>query len=154
MRILSAGFHLFIAYPATEEVPNRDLKSRVLTLSQGRTIPDIWTYKQAYQLQENSQEGSLLAQFNGKFGIADVIGYYDCGTEDLHGSTTRLSNGAQFWNLFSEKNSRVRKPEERRLQCIGLSGEGIALIDLDDNDGGIPSPSELLESILHGIIGK
>ena len=154
MRIFSAGFHLFITYPATEEVPHRDLESRVLTLSQGKSIPDILTYKQVYQLQGHSQEGLLLAQFNGKFGIADVIGYYDCGTEDLHGSTTRLSNGAQFWNLFSEKNAPERKPEERQLQCIGLSGEGKALIDISDNDGGIPSPSELLESILHGIIGK
>ena len=154
MRILSAGFQLFIAYPATEEVLHRDLESRVLTLSQGKSIPDILTYKQSYQLRRHSQESPLFAQFNGKFGIADVIGYYDCGTEDLHGSTTRLWNGAQFWNLFSEKNSRERKPEERRLQCVGLSGEGIDLIDLGDNDGGMPSPGELLETILHGIIGK
>ena len=126
----------------------------MLTLSQGKPIPDVLTYKQAYQLRGHSGEGMLLAQFHGKFGIGDVIGYYDCGTGDLHGSTTRLLNDAQFWNLFSEKKSPERKPEERQLQCIALSGEGKALIDLKDNDGGIPSPGELLESILHGIIGK
>ena len=154
MRILSAAFHLFLAYPATEEVPSPDLESRVLKLSKGNSIPDKFTYKQSYQLQRHSQEGPLLAQFNGKFGIADVIGYYDCETEDLHGSTTRLSNAAQFWNLFSEKNPSERKPEERHLHCIGLSGEGNALIDLEDKVGGIPSPGELMEIILHGIIGK
>ena len=49
---------------------------------------------------------------------------------------------------------RCHEPEERGLQCIALSGEGKALVDLDNSDGGKPSPGELLESILHAIIGK
>ena len=88
---------------------------------------------------------------------ADVIGYHDCGTEDPHGSTKRLLNGAEFWRVFDQQDlpeGRRHGPEERGLQCIVLSGEGKALVDLHNTDGGTPSPGELLESILHAIIGK
>ena len=66
-------------------------------------------------------------------------------------------NDAEFWNIFEQNDypeSRLHEPEERGLQCIALSGEGKALIDLRDADGGTPSPGELLETILHAIIGK
>jgi hypothetical protein len=123
----------------------------MLTLSKEGHIPDSLIYKQTYQVEGYSQEGPLFSRFNGQFGITDVIGYYDCGAEDPHGSTARLLKGAEFWTLFEQ--SRSHEPEERGLQCIALSGEGKALIDLHIT-GGTPSPSELLESILHAIIGK
>jgi hypothetical protein len=66
-------------------------------------------------------------------------------------------NGAEFWGVFEEQDlpeRRRHEPEERGLQCIALSGEGKALVDLYNTDGGTPSPGELLESILHAIIGK
>jgi len=127
----------------------------MLTLSGVGDIPDSFIYKQTYQVEGRSQEGPLLSQFSGEFGIADIIGYHNCETGDRHGSTTRLSNGARFWNVFGqEKISRDKQPEERQLQCIALSGEGKVLVDVNDKDQGIPSPSELLESILHAIIGK
>ena len=155
MRILSAALHLFIACPAINWVPHPNMKSRTLTLAQGITdLPSTLTYKLTYQIKGHSREGPLLSQFNGQFGIADVIGYHECGTEDPHGSTSRLLNDAEFWRVFEQKDGRRHEPEERGLQCIALSGEGMALVDLHKTDGGKPSPSELLESILHAIIGK
>jgi hypothetical protein len=133
------------------------MESRTLTLSNGVTqIPDELTYKLTYPVKGQSQEGPLFSQFHGQFGIADVIGYHECGAEDPHGSTSRLLNGAKFWRVFEQKDhpDRRHEPEERRLQCIALSGKGEALIDLQNPNGGIPSPGELLESILHAIIGK
>jgi len=129
----------------------------MLTLSGVDHIPDWLTYKRTYQIKGHSQEGLLLSQFNGQFGIADVIGYHDCGTEDPHGSTRRLLNGAEFWRVFEQQDlpeGRRHEPEERELPCIALSGEGKVFVDLYNTDGGTPSPGELLESILHAIIGK
>jgi hypothetical protein len=157
MRILSAGLLLFIAFPAMEDTPPQELESRMLTLSGGDHLPDKLIYKQTYQIKGSSHEGPLFSQFIGQFGIADVIGYYECGPEDAHGSTRRLLNNAEFWNVFGKQDlpeGERHEPEERGLQCIALSGEGMALVDLDNADGGTPSPGELLESILHAIIGK
>ena len=129
----------------------------MLTLSGVDHLPDELTYKQTYQIKGNSQEGPLFSQFNGQFGIADVIGYYDCEPEDPHGSTRHLLNDAEFWRVFEQQDlpeGRRHGPEERGLQCIVLSGEGKALVDLHNTDGGTPSPGELLESILHAIIGE
>jgi len=153
MRILSAGLHLFIAYPAVDTLPRPDVESRMLTLSGVDHLPDKLTYKQSYQIKGHSHEGPLFSQFTGQFGIADVLGYHECGTEDPHGSTMRFLNGAKFWDVFG-KEDRCHEPEDRGLHCIVLSGEGKALVDLDNPDEGAPSPGELLESILHAIIGK
>jgi hypothetical protein len=157
VRILSAGLHLFIAYPATENIPQHDMESRMLTLSGVDHLPDKLTYKQTYQIKGHSQEGPLFSQFYGQFGIADIIGYHECGPEDPHGSTRRLFNGAEFWRVFDQQDlpqDKDPKPEERGLQSIAISGEGKALVDLNNTDGGTPSPGELLESILHAIIGR
>jgi hypothetical protein len=116
-------------------------------------LPDRLIYKQTYQIKGRSREGPLLSQFYGQFGIADVIGYYECGPEDPHGSTSRLLNDAKFWGVFGQPD-RGHEPEERGLQCIATSGEGKALVDPNNTNGGTPSPGELLESILHAIIGK
>jgi hypothetical protein len=156
MRILGAGLHLFIAYPVVPNIADHNMESRTLTLAQGISdLPDKLTYKLTYQVKGQSQEGLLLSEFNGYFGIADVIGYHDCGTEDPHGSTSRLSNSAEFWSLFPQNLSggSPPEPEDRGLQCIAFSAEGKAFLDVDI-EGGVPSPSELLESILHAIIGE
>lgn len=120
-------------------------------------IPDRMTYKLTYPTKGHPQEGPLLSQFYGQFGIADVIGYYNCRPEDPHGSTRGLLNNAKVWSLFKQQDpfhGRCREFEERGLHCIAFSGKGKALIDLSNTDGGIPSPGELLECILHAIIGK
>jgi hypothetical protein len=157
MRILSAALHLFIACPAINWVPHPNMKSRTLTLAPGISVlPDTLTYKLAYQVKGHSREGQLLSQFNGQFGIADIVGYHECGTEDPHGSTLRFFNGAEFWSVFEQNYppGKRHEPEDRGLQCIALSGEGQALVDLHNSDGGTPSPVELLETILHAIIGE
>jgi hypothetical protein len=157
MRILGAGLHLFIAYPAAKNTVAHNMESRMLTLAPGvQTLPDKLTYKLTYQVKGQSQEGPLLSEFNGQFGIADVIGYHICGTEEPHGSTGRLFNNAEFWSAFEQKGLSGGSPpipEERGLECIAFSSEGKAFLDVDI-DGGIPSPGELLESILHAIIGE
>jgi hypothetical protein len=157
MRILGAGHHLFIAYPVVQDITDHNMESRRLTLAPGlKTLPDKLTYKLTYQVKGQSQEGPLLAEFNGQFGIADVIGFYTCGAEEPHGSTDRLFNDAKFWSLFSQKGlsrGSPPEPEDRGLQCIALSAGGRAFVDVDI-EGGVPSPSELLESILHAIIGE
>jgi hypothetical protein len=157
MRILSAGLHLFIAYPAAKDIPQHELESRMLTLSGVDHLPDKLTYKQTFQIKGHSQEGPLFSQFHGQFGIADIIGYDECGPEDPHGSVRRLFNDVEFWRVFGRQDlpkCRRHERERRGLQCIALSGEGKALVDLHNPDGGTPSPGELLECILHAIIGK
>lgn len=128
----------------------------MLTLSGVEHIPNRITYKETYSAKGRSQEGQLLSRFHGQFGIADVIGYHNCGPEDPHGSTHRLLNNAEVWRVFKLPKGRrqLENPEERGLQCIAISGEGKALVDPRITDDGTPSPGELLESILHGIIGK
>jgi hypothetical protein len=142
----------------------------MLSLAKGITqIPDRLTYKQTCPIKGHSQEGPLLTQLIGQFGIVDVIGYYICGTEEPHGSTGPFLVNAEVWDVLKGQvcgeadeqdllegglTPQCHKPEERGLQCIALSGEGTALVDPHNTDGGIPSPGELLESILHAIIGK
>ena len=76
-----------MAYPAAKDIPQRAPESWMLTLSGVDHLPDKLTYKQTYQIKGHSQEGSLFSQFNGQFGIADVIGYHECGPKDPHGSS-------------------------------------------------------------------
>ena len=159
MRILGAGLHLFIAYPAVDDIQGHNMESRTLTLAEGvEILPDKLIYKLTYQVKGKSQEGPLFSQFYGQFGICDVIGFYTCEAEDPHGSTSRLFNDAQYWDVFERKslpedNSSSPEPEDRGLQCIAFSGEGRAFLD-SKTEGGIPSPGDLLESILHAIIGE
>ena len=115
-------------------------------------IPDRLTYKQTYRIKGAPRAYSLFSQFSGQFGIADVIGYYDCGAGDPHGSTSRFLNGAEFWRVFGQR-FRERRPEERGLQCIAFSGKGNTIVDIHNPDGGTPCPGKLLETIIHAIIG-
>ena len=130
-------------------------------LTGATSLPSELTYKLTYQIKGDSlesQEGPLFSQFKGQFGIADVVGDHVCGADDPHGSTSHLLEDAEIWTvLYNQKDlsngiPQDHKPEERTLHCMALSGEG--LLDVHDKDGGIPSPSELLESILHALIGK
>ena len=142
----------------------------MLSLSKGVThIPDRLAYKQTYPIKEHSQEGPLFSQLIGQFGIADVIGYYSCGPEEPHGSTGPFLVDAEIWDPFVDQideetneqdlfegglTPRRHEPKERGLQCIALSTEGQALLDHRIENGGTPSPGELLETILHAIIGE
>jgi hypothetical protein len=118
-------------------------------------LPDKLVYKLTYPIKGHSQEGPLFSRFFGQFGIGNVLGFHSCGPEEPHGSTQPFFRNAVFWSIIQDKQEGVHyKPEERGLQCIALSAEGKALLDLNNENGGIPSPAELLETILHAIIGK
>jgi len=108
------------------------------------------TYKVSYLVEGHAQEGPLFSKFVGQFGIADVVGYHICGLGKPHGSTWRLFRGAEFWSALGGDG---REPEERSRQCVAQSSGGRDLLDLRDKWGGIPSPCELLETLLHAIIG-
>ena len=129
------------------------MPSRMLSLSEGvANLPDKLVYKLAYPTKGHSQEGWLFSRGFGQFGIADVIGFYSCKLEEPHGSTRPFFKSAKFWSILDDNHH--QEPEERGLQCIALTTEGKALLDLCNKDGGTSSPAELLETILHAIIGK
>lgn len=139
-------------------------------MSKGITqIPDRLAYKQTYPVKGHPQEGPLFSEFISQFGIADVIGYYNCGPEEPHGSTRPFLVDTEIWDPLEDQigeeanelylvegglTPRGHGPEERGLQCIALSTEGQALLDYRNENGGTPSPGELLETILHAIVGE
>jgi hypothetical protein len=126
-------------------------RTRQLTLANNAVhLPDRITYKVSYPIEARAQEGQLLSRFVGHFGIADVVGFHVCGPDEPHGSTQRIFQNAEFWNVFGGVD---REPEKRSQQCIAMSPGGRSLLDLEA-EGGIPSPCELLDTILHAIIGE
>jgi hypothetical protein len=133
----------------------------MLFLSKGVThTPDRLAYGQTYPIKGNYQEGPLLSQLIGQFGIAGIIGYYTCGPEEPHDSTGPFLVDAEMWKPFKDQdeeaneqelfegglNPRRREPQDRGLECIALSTEGQALPDHCSENEGIPSPGELLET--------
>lgn len=145
--------HLRITYPAQSNVAHipPGLASRNLTYSEGVTnLPDQLVLKQAYPIRGESQEGLLFSSLFGQFGIANVLGFCSCQPAEPHGSTEPFFVNATYWSIFKQGDY---TPENRGLQCIAFSANGQPLLDLDEN-GGIPPPGELLETILHAIIGK
>ena len=128
------------------------LQSQELALSDGiNSLPDQMTYKVSYPVEGRALEGPLFSKFVGQFGIADVVGYHICGPDEPHGSTRRLFRGAEFWSVLGGDG---REPEERSQQSIALSSGGQDLLDLGEKQRGIPSPRELLETLLHAITGE
>jgi hypothetical protein len=126
-------------------------RTRQLTLANNVVaLPDRMTYKVSYPVEARAQEGQLFSRFRGCFGIADVVGFHVCGPDEPHGSTTRFFQDAKLWNVFGGVD---REPEKRSQQCIALSSGGRSLLDLNEV-GGIPSPCELLDTILHAVIGE
>lgn len=128
------------------------MPSRMLSLSEGvADLPDKLVYKVAYPIKGHSQEGQLFSRVWGQFGVADVVGFYNCKPEEPHGTTGPFFKSANFWSILDDKH--CQEPEERGMQCTALSTKGQPLLDLGNKDGGTPLPGELLETILHAIIG-
>ena len=93
-----------------------------MTLSSGvDRLPDKFTCKLTYQVEGHSQEGPLFSQFNGQFGIADVIGYHNCGPEEPHGSTGRLLNGAEFGTFSTNNTSLISREVDPNLKREGYN---------------------------------
>jgi hypothetical protein len=110
-------------------------------------------YKLSYQTEGHTFEGRLFSRFLGQFGIIDVVGFYVCGPEEPFGNTEYLIRNASFWN-YSQDATAIGTPEKRYLQCTAMSFECLPLLDISDKENGIPTPAELLETILHAMIGK
>ena len=114
-------------------------------------LPDRIVYKLSYQTEGHTFEGQLFSRFLSQFGIIDVVGFQTCGPEEPFGSTEYLIRNGSFWN-FNQGMSGT--PEKRFLHCTAMSLECLPLLDTSDKEAGIPTPAELLETILHAMIGK
>ncbi|KAH8989963.1 hypothetical protein EDB92DRAFT_2115134 [Lactarius akahatsu] len=109
-------------------------------------------YKFSYQTKGHSTEGDLLSGSLGQFGIVDIVGSYTCTLEDApFGSTVHHIRNSTFWRLSDQFVE--RPPDNRYLHCTAMALEGLPLLYSSDVEAGIPSPAELLESILHAMIG-
>ncbi|KAH9010942.1 hypothetical protein EDB83DRAFT_379514 [Lactarius deliciosus] len=140
--------------PGTQDTtPTR---SRWLTLPDGVTeLPEKMVYKLSYQTEGHSSEGNLLSGSLDQFGIVDIVGSYICtpedATEEPFGSTAHHVRNSTFWPLSDQCVE--RSPDNRYLHCTAMALEGFPLLYTSDVEAGIPSPAELLESILHAMIG-
>src|SRR6266404_9758852 len=123
------------------------LPSRWLTLVDGSELPTYFVYKLCYQVEGHTSEGTLLSGSRGQFGVIDVIGIHTSTSEEPFGSTAYHVRDATFWEI--PKGSTEGVPEIRCLQCTAMTPEGLPLLDISDEQMGIPAPTELLETILH-----
>ncbi len=129
-----------------------NLRSRTLMLAGGVTqLPDRIVYKLSYQTEGHTFEGPLFSGFLGQFGIVDVVGFQLCAPEEPFGNTEYLIRNGSLWNFTQGVTG---TPEKRRLHCTAMSFECLPLLDTSDKEAGIPTPTELLETILHAMIGK
>ena len=139
------------------------LQSRKLTCVDGVSdLPEKVVYKLSFQRKGRPSEGSLFSGFHGQFGIVDIVGFCICSPEDIFGSTEHHILNAVFLPLSSNENKkedngekRIPKPEVRYLHCTAMALEGLRLLDISDSDTTIIlTPPELVETILHSIIGE
>jgi hypothetical protein len=114
-------------------------------------LPEKMVYKLSYQPEGYTLEGSLLCGFFGQFGVVDVVGSHVCIQEEPFSSTAHHIKNCTFWDLSKERVE--GNPVNRFLHCTALTLEGLPLLDTSDTEVGIPGPAELLESILHAMIG-
>ena len=129
------------------------LRSRELTCVVAATqLPEEMVYKLSYQRVGRPSEGDLFSDFSGQFGVVDVIGYHTCSSEESFGSTVHLFPHPRFLKLC--QTSPVAPPEHRYLHCTAMGLEGLPLLDISDTEVGIPTPAELVETILHSMIGE
>jgi hypothetical protein len=101
-------------------------------------LPEEIVYKLSYQRAGRPSEGNLFSRFLGQFGVIDVIGYHTCSSEESFDSTVYLFPNPRF----------LVRPSEY-LHCTAMAPEGLPLLDILD----IPTPAELLKTILHSMIG-
>ena len=131
------------------------LRSRELTCVDGvPQLPEKMVYKMSYQIEGHPSEGTFLSDFYGHFGVVDLVGFHVCSPEEPFGSTTHHFSNPHFLQLDGRSQGPVGTPERRRLHCTAMALEGLPLLDFSDNEAGIPKPAELLETILHSMIGE
>ncbi|KAH9081658.1 hypothetical protein EDB83DRAFT_2670046 [Lactarius deliciosus] len=129
------------------------LQSRELERVDGAArFPENLVYKLSYQTEERPSEGTLFSEFFGRFGIVDIVGYHTCSSREPFGTTAHHLSNARFWRL-GDDNADAGTPEIRYLHCTAMGLEGLPLLDMSDEEAGIPTPVELMETILHSMIG-
>ena len=134
------------------------LRSRELTCIGTNQLPEKFVYKLSYQCEGHPSEGSLLANFSGQFGVVDIVGYSICTSEELFGSTAHLFSDPCFLKLGA-RSPVVLSPKYRYLHCTAMGLEGLSLLDIFNPEVGnlgtqIPTPAELVGTILHSMIGE
>ena len=129
------------------------MRSRTLELAKEvTTLPDQMVYKLSYQTEGHTSEGPLFSAFLGQFGIVDIVGFRTCGQEEPFGNTESLVRDGSFWDF--KQGGGPGAPERRYLNCTAMSFECLPLLDISDKEVGIPAPADLVETILHAMIGK
>ncbi len=132
------------------------LRSRKLTHVDGvPQLPEKMVYKLSYQTEGHPSEGTLFSRFLDQFGIVDIIGFHTC-SEEFFGTTAHHFSNPRFLKLLDKsEESVVGTPEIRQLHCTVMALEGLPLLDiLDSTEADIPTPAELVETILHSMIGE
>ena len=133
--------------------------SRRLTHVDGSELPDKIVYQLSYQPKGHPSEGTLFSPFHGQFGIVDIAGSHICSAEDFFGSTEHHFLNAVFFPLGNKKDAgerRIPEPEIMYLHCVAMVLEGLPLFDTSGSDTGADmlTPPQLVETILHSIIGE
>ncbi|KAH8985777.1 hypothetical protein EDB86DRAFT_2323582, partial [Lactarius hatsudake] len=151
----TAVYSIRACTPGTRDTPPR---SRWLTFPDGVTeLPEKMVYKLSYQTEGHSPEGDLLSGSLGQFGIVDIVGSYICTPEDAaaepFGSTAHHVRNSTFWPLF-DQSAKSSPVNNKYLRCTAMALEGLPLLYTSDIEAGILSPAELLETILHAMIGE
>ena len=119
-------------------------------IDQTPQLPAKIIYKLSYQKQGHPSEGDLFSGFLHQFGVVDIVGNHVCSTRPF-GSTAHLFTDPLCLKIGQQDP--VASPEHRYLHCTAMGLEGLPLLDISYTDG-IPTPAELLETILHSMIGK
>ncbi|KAH9018200.1 hypothetical protein EDB83DRAFT_180246 [Lactarius deliciosus] len=130
-------------------------RSRWLTLPDGVTeLPENMVYKFSYQTEGHSPEGDLLSGSLGPVRNQSTSLAPTPGLQKKHPlARRRITSGIRsFWPLSDQF---VKRPPDNRFLALHPRWrfEGLPLLYTSDTEAGIPSPAELLESILHAMIG-
>lgn len=111
-------------------------------------------YKLSYRRVGRPSEGDLFSGFSGQFGVVGVIGYHTCFSEESFGSTERHFPRPRLLKLGQATPVGSESPKYRHLHCTAMALEGLPILEILDTEAGIPTPAELLKTIIHSLIGE
>ena len=111
-------------------------------------IPSSFIVKDSWPLRILSSEADMYQSAQGLFGVPEIIcSYIVKGPDGKEQSTIDfIPPDSTFWNVFRCEDHEKAIPEDRVHSRHLFKTEGRDLLDAS-------SPKELLEGILHGMIG-
>ena len=111
-------------------------------------VPSSFIVKDSWPLLIRNTEAAMYRDAQGLFGIPEVLGSYNVKGPNRKVYLTKnfIPADSEPWNLFRHKDLGNVQPEERIQSRHLFRTEGRDLLDAS-------SPQELLEGILHSIIG-